>query len=256
MSLERREIVSLEIPADPATVWAHLRDPALVRRWHGWEHAGLEDEIRALVTSAVETRDLEGDRAVRTLTWPNHDAVTVAGSAHEPHTTRLTVTRPSHDRYSDDYDGVLDEHDERWLADAHQLRFALRVHPGQERRTLSADGLDAGDRHDRLLDRAGLHGVRGVPVGGHLQARRPDGTLLGGTVLYKTEHQLGLQLHGITESLLVIRERPAGSHPPHGTVDAVLSVYGIDDETFEQVMQRWSGWWQAAGAPPAVVGGR
>lgn len=144
MSLERREIVSLEIPADPATVWAHLRDPALVRRWHAWEHAGLEDEIRALVTSAVETRDLEGDRAVRTLTWPNHDAVTVAGSAHEPHTTRLTVTRPSHDRYSDDYDGVLDEHDERWLADAHQLRFALRVHPGQERRTLSADGLDAG----------------------------------------------------------------------------------------------------------------
>jgi hypothetical protein len=149
---------------------------------------------------------------------------------------------------------VYDPIDEGWIQFAQQLRFALRAHRGQERRTLSVFGLDAGDRRDRLLDRAGLHGVRGIPVGGHVQARRPDGTLLGGTLVYKEEHQFGLQLHGITESFLVILETPVASHPPHGTVGAVLSTYGIDESTFAEVEERWSGWWSRSQPSGTAVG--
>ena len=112
----------------------------------------------------------------------------------------------------------------------HQLAFAVTVHPGEERRTLSVFGLDAGPPGDRLLDNAGIAGIRSVPVGGHVQARRPDGTLLGGTIDYMTPLQFGLRLHGISAIYFVIMETPAAAAPPHGTVNAILSTYGLDDE--------------------------
>jgi hypothetical protein len=35
--------VALPVPVDE--VWAHLREPALIRRWFGWDYDGLEREI-------------------------------------------------------------------------------------------------------------------------------------------------------------------------------------------------------------------
>ena len=254
MTLDRREIVSLDLPADLHTVWAHLREPDLVRRWFGWDYDGLDAEIRDyFVGSPVVAQSADGDNLVHTLTTPSHDVLAVTAASHDPGHTHLTITRSSHDGLAS-YDGVYDPIDEGWIQFAQQLRFALRAHRGQERRTLSVFGLDAGDRRDRLLDRAGLHGVRGIPVGGHVQARRPDGTLLGGTLVYKEEHQFGLQLHGITESFLVILETPVASHPPHGTVGAVLSTYGIDESTFAEVEERWSGWWSRSQPHGTAVG--
>lgn len=252
MTLDRREIVSLDLPADLHTTWAHLREPQLVRRWFGWEYDGLDAEIQQIfVGQAVAAQRADGDTITHTLSTPGHDVLTVTARSHDPGRTHLSITRRSHDVAP--YDGVYDAVDEGWIQFAHQLRFALTVHPGQDRRTLSVFGLDAGDRRDKLLDRAGLHGVRGIPIGGHVQARRPDGTLLGGTLVYKEEHQFGIQLHGITESFLVILETPVASHPPHGTVGAVLSVYGIDDPTFVQVEERWSGWWGRSRAHGAAA---
>ena len=190
MTLELREVVSVDIPVPLSKVWAYLRDPALVRRWYGWDHDGLDAQARAFVDTAVEAQDVVGDSAIHTLSWPHHDRLTLRSAAHEPRHTRLTVTRRSHQGMAT-FDGVRDEIDEGWVAYAHQLQFALAVHPDQERRTLSTFGLPSGDRGDRLLDRAGLVGIRGVPVGGHVQARRPDGTLLGGTLVYETPLQLG-----------------------------------------------------------------
>ncbi|KQY22454.1 hypothetical protein ASD16_15680 [Cellulomonas sp. Root485] len=245
MTLELREVVSVDIAVPLSKVWASLRDPALVRRWYGWDHDGLDAEVRTFVDTAVETQDVVGDATIHTLSWPHHDRLTLRSAAHEPHRTHLTVTRRSHEGMAT-FDGVRDERDEGWIANAHQLQFALTVHPDQERRTLATFGLPSGDRTDRLLDRAGLVGIRGVPVGGHVQARRPDGTLLGGTLVYETPLQLGLRLHGISEMFLVLLETPAAHTPPHGTVDAILSTYGLDDETFEQIRERWSRWWEMA----------
>jgi uncharacterized protein YndB with AHSA1/START domain len=245
MTLELREVVSVDIPVPLSAVWAALRDPALVRRWYEWDHDGLDAHARAFVDTAVETQDVVGDATIHTLSWPQHDRLTLRSAAHEPRRTHLTVTRRSHQGMAT-FDGVRDASDESWTAYVHQLQFALTVHPDQERRTLSMIGLPAGDRRDRLLDRAGLVGVRGVPVGGHVHARRPDGTLLGGTLVYETPLQLGLRLHGISEMFLVLLETPAAHTPPHGTVDAILSTYGLDDQTFEEVRERWSRWWQMA----------
>ena len=244
MTLDLREVVSLDIPAPLAAVWSYLREPELVQRWFGWDYDGLDAEIRDLfVDKAVEGKDVVGDATIHTLSWPHHDRLTLRSAAHEPHRTHLSITRRSHEGLAQ-FDGVRDDIDEGWIAFGHQLQFALSVHPDQERRTLSVFGLSAGERGERLLDHAGLAGIHGVPVGGHVQARRPDGTLLGGTVAYRAPLQFGLRLHGITESFLVIMETPAGIAPPHGTVDAILSVYGLDAETFADVQRRWSGWWQ------------
>ncbi|WP_258725577.1 hypothetical protein [Cellulomonas sp. NS3] len=245
MRLEHRQIVSIDIKADAATVWEHLREPAKVRRWFGWDYDGLDaeirqifvDEARAAETSAVD----EPAQPVRSLTWKHGDLITVTpvdeGRSH------LTIAR-QHDGLHR-YDGVRDEMDEGWIAFAQQLRFALERHPGQDRRTLRAEELDAGGPQDRLLDRAGLHGVRGIPLGGHVEARRPDGSPLGGTLWHRTEFQVGIQLHGLTEALLVIEETPAASRPPHGLVTATLSLYGADDALVAEVERRWSTWWGA-----------
>ena len=253
MALELREVVSVDIPVPLGVVWPYLRVPELIHRWFGWDYDGLDAEIHEIfLDSAIESRDVVGDETIHSLTWPHHDRLTARSAAHEPHRTHVTVTRRSHDGMAV-FDGVRDEIDEGWIAFVHQLQFALTVHPDQRRRTLSTFGLPSGDRRDRLLDRAGLIGVRGVPVGGHVQGRRPDGTLLGGTLLYKTPLQLGIRLHGISEMFLVLMETPAAHTPPHGTVDAILSTYGLDPLTFGQVQERWTRWWELA-RPRGSVG--
>ena len=249
MAFDRREVVSLEIPVGLATVWEHLREPNLVRRWFAWERPRLDHEIEEFVSSATSRLDVVHDATTHTLTWPNHDTLSVTAAAHEPHVTRLRVTRRSHDLLADRFDGNMDEVDEDWIANTHQLRFALSRQLGHERRTLSLVEADAGPRNDRLLDRAGMHGAHGVPVHGHLQVRRPDGSLLGGTVLYRTEHQVGVALLGIEGALLVVRETPIGTRPPHGTVTAVMSVFGLDQSEFDEIAAHWSAWWSAVGAP-------
>ncbi|MBD7919802.1 hypothetical protein H9657_16140 [Cellulomonas sp. Sa3CUA2] len=243
MSLERREVVSVDVRTPISTVWDHLRDPHLVRRWFGWDHDGLDAEIREIFVDDVhDEHDHSDGRSTRSLVWRNHDRLTVTARDDEPTTTRVVVTRPSHEGLSR-FDGIFDEMDEGWIQFVHQLAFALDVHPGEDRVTLTSHGMDAGERRDPLLFRAGLHGVRGLPVHGHVDATRPDGSRVGGTVVYKTEHQVGIHLHGIAQSLLVLVMRPAVERPPHGTVDATLSTYGLDAAVLDEARRRWAGWW-------------
>lgn len=251
MSLERREVVSVDVRTPVAAVWEHLRDPRLVRRWFGWDHDGLDDEIRQIFVDGVrEEHDHTGGVTTRSLLWRGGDRMTVTARDAEPRLTRVAVTRPSHDGLST-FDGVFDEMDEGWTQFVHQLAFALDVHPGEDRVTLASHGMDAGTRSDPLLFRAGLHGVRGLPVRGHVDATRPDGSRVGGTVLYKSEHQVGIHLHGIAESLLVLVLRPAVERPPHGAVDATLSTYGLDATVLDEARHRWSGWWGTRSAAAA-----
>lgn len=254
MSLERREVVAVDVHAPVATAWEHLRDPRLVRRWFGWDHDGLDAEIQELFVAGVrEEHDHTDGVTTRSLLWRNHDHLRVTARDDDPATTHVAVTRPSHDGLST-FDGVFDEMDEGWTQFVHQLAFALEVHPGEDRVTLTSHRLDAGGRSDPLLFRAGLHGVRGLPVGAHVEATRPDGSRVGGRVRYKTEHQVGVHLQGIAESLLVLVVRPAVEAPPNGAVDATLSTYGLDAGVLDEARRRWAGWWRA-GTPARVRAG-
>jgi len=243
MSLPLREVVSVDIPAPVDDVWRHLREPQLIRRWFGWDYDGLDAEIREIFVDDVheESDEADGTRT-RTLVWRNHDRLVVTSRDDEPERTTVTVLRHA-DGGLPTFESAFDELDEGWTQFVQQLAFALRVHPGEDRVSLQAHGLDAGDRREPLLFRAGLHGVRGLPVGAHVEGTRPDGSRVGGTLVYKTEHQVGIHLHGIAESLLVLVIRPAGERPPHGTVDATLSTYGLDQDLLDESRRRWAGWW-------------
>jgi len=245
MTLDRRRLLTLDLAADSDTVWAHLRRPELVRRWYGHDHDGLDAEIDRTFTTTVRTL---ADGLRRELEWPDGTALLLAPT-DDAHRTTLTVERPSHDGLSH-YDGVRDPVDERWTADAHQLQFALAVHPGEDRRTWSATGLDAGPHHHRLLDRVGLHGVHGLPVHGHVETVRPDGTHVGGMLVYRTPLQFGLRLHGPSDALLVVLEHPSVAHESNGHLDVVLSTYGLPDDEFADVAARWDQWWRSVAAHP------
>lgn len=297
LSLDDRLVVSFDIAAHPDVVWSYLRDPVKIRRWFAWDGPDLEADIQRIVVGGPQVSETPavgraragddwfggGDSTitdvptglVRTLTWKGGDILTISPApadtstvrharhahepAHGPERTHLTLTRRSHERVGP-YDGVHDEVDEEWIACAQQLRFAVELHPGEDRHTLRATGLDAGPLNNRLLDRIGMHGLRGVPLGAHVEVHRPDGTLLGGTIWHKTAHQVGIHLHGLTESLLIVHTTPAASHPPHGLVAAVLSVYGVDDALLAEIERRWAGWWGqpqghgAASSAPILIG--
>lgn len=250
MTLDRREVVGLDVPVPLTTVWQHVRDPHLIRRWFRSDRPSLDEEIEAtFVRQPVESVGVEGHDVVHRLAWPHGDVLSVAAAGQDPGRSRLAFTRASYQGLrSNTYDGVWDAVDELWTQSLHQLAFAVTAHLGQDRRSLLVEHLDAGPHGDRLLDRAGLHGVRGVPVGGHVEGNRPDGVRLGGTLLYKTPLQFGIALHGIGEHLLVVSEVPVGERPPHGQVGAVLATYGLDDAAFEEVRGHWDAWWRAAGA--------
>ncbi|MCL2455413.1 MAG: hypothetical protein FWD18_09000 [Micrococcales bacterium] len=243
MTLDRRTIAALDLVADPDTAWAHLRRPELIRRWYGWDDEALDRKIEEVFVKGAHTFS-DGRR--RLLTWTDGTTVRLSPTG-DPQRTHLAVERPSHEGLSQ-YDGVRDPVDERWIADVHQLQFALEAHPGEDRRSWCAVGLDAGPRKDRLLDRVGLHGVRGLPVGAHLETVRPDGLHVGGRLVYRTDLQFGLRLHGPSESFLVVFEHPSAVHPPHGCVDVVLSTYGMDDDQLATVAARWDRWWRRASA--------
>jgi len=253
MTLDRREVVALDVPVALTTLWQHVREPRLIHRWYRSDRPSLAEEIYGtFVGQPRESIDTEGDRVVHRLIWPHGDILTAHASHHDPGHTHVTFTRASFQGlHTNTFDGVWDTIDELWIASLHQLEFALRVHLGQDRRTLAVHDLDAGDRGDRLIDRAGLSSVRGAPTGGHVEGRRPDGVLLGGRVLYKSPLQFGVELHGIDEHLLVVYEVPMAERPPHGGVSAILSTYGMDDDKFDVIRHRWEAWWSKA-APVAV----
>jgi hypothetical protein len=144
-------LVELTLPAPIDTAWAHLREPALIRRWFGWDHDGLEHEIEVIFRQEAAV----DDRA-HTLEWGDgiqegdRFALTDLGER-----TQLRVTRPA------PAGGGYDEIGEGWITFAQQLRFAL-AHPDGERHTLrlTRDGtlppLPEGDEWFRSEHQTGI----------------------------------------------------------------------------------------------------
>ncbi len=248
MVLAPREVISVDVPAPFDTAWAHLRRPELIRRWYGCDGPELDEDVTQVFLREAVVQRADSGLPVGWLRWHNHDRLEARGGWGGAPRTTITVRRPEHALLAS-YDGVRDEVDERWITWLQQLRYALSHHVGEERHSFAVRGLDA-ERPDRLLYRAGLHGARGVPVGGAVEVHRPDGSVLGGTLEYCTAHQFGLALRGHGGSLLVVQLVPPTSHPPNGAVSACWSTYGLDDETVDAARRRWRGWWRTpVGAP-------
>jgi hypothetical protein len=119
----RTLIVETAIAAPFETVWRALREPAEIRRWHGWEYDGLDEEIEAIYVSGATASEEDG-------TIDLLEVGTRFGVEREGNRTIVRVTKaaPAADGF--------DEIDEGWITFFNQLRFYLEHHPGEERRTL------------------------------------------------------------------------------------------------------------------------
>lgn len=225
-----RVLVDMHVGAPPDDVWAALHEPALVRRWFGWDYDALEDEIGQIWGDAI------ADGAARTLGWPDGDRFEVEPDGDG---SRLRLVRTHHD----EFDGAYDPIDEGWITFTQQLRFALERHPGEDRRTVSTHGVDLGPHDAPLLSRLGLRLLGDDPVGGRYEVQRPDGSTFSGTVYFQTDLQIGLTVEQEGDALLVVARTPPSASPPDGEVMLVLSVYGADGASFADVDQRWTAWW-------------
>jgi uncharacterized protein YndB with AHSA1/START domain len=214
--------IELTIAAPVDEVWRWMRDPDLIRRWHGWEieDGGLEAEI-----DHIYRQSFTGDEAAHTLsgkgdTFSLHDA----GAGRT--LVRLVRGAPSDNPEMAAY---YDDVNEGWTTFLHQLRFAMERHPGADRRTVFVSG----PKTDPLAA-LGLTEVATRAPGSRYTAE-PAGEPAAGEVWFRSANQCGITVDGWGDGLLVA-----------GPGMAVLTTYGLDDTAIKELRTRWEQWWQQA----------
>jgi len=221
--------IEVTIAAPVETVWQSLRDPAWIRRWHGWHFDGLDEEVEYIygskATESTEPYVLDVDGGDRFVLSEQAGGTLV----------RITRAAPGGNL---EWDAYYDDITEGWTSFLQQLRFALERQPGRERRTLflSADGAGPG-KASFDLDTP-VPGER-YDVGGQ------GGPVDSGEVWFVSAHQLGLTLDDLGPGLVVAGAKPVSPTSPNGGAMAIVSTYGLDDRAFSAVRDRWSRWWSS-----------
>jgi hypothetical protein len=124
----RTPIVEVTIAASFDVAWRALRDPAEIRRWHGWEYeegGGLASEIDAIYGAGASASRCDG-----TIEFDGLDhRFEVEARGDETTLVRLTKPGPAAEE-------TWDEIEQGWVSFVQQLRFFLERHRGRDRSTL------------------------------------------------------------------------------------------------------------------------
>jgi uncharacterized protein YndB with AHSA1/START domain len=227
-STTQQVTIEVTIGAPVATVWESLRNPDLIKRWHGWHFDDLDKEIQ-LIFGNPESVD-----------EANH--VLVAGGSDRfeltevPEGTRVRITRPPYvpdEEWSAYYDDIT----EGWTSFLQQLKFMHEVHPGEERRTIFLMARGSADGLATLL-------------------KTPPVEL--GEPWFQAAHQQGVVLPSVGPGLLITaaKEPVAGEDGPMAAdAMAIITTYGLDDAAFDEQREAWTTWWRSVypDAEPAAV---
>jgi len=209
--------VTIAAPIDE--VWRAMREPGRIRHWHGWEfseNGGLDAEI-----DQIYVRNAKGDAGTHTLTMQGSDTFSLYDTG-DGHTLVRLVRAPR--GQNPEWDAFYDDISEGWTTFLQQLRFALERHPGSPRRTVYFNG-------------APLESL-GLPENtrpGERYSASVAGETLAGEVWFRSANQAGFTVDGWGDGLLIVGAGPAG------TVMAVLTTYGLDDEAYQRLRGRWDG---------------
>ncbi len=224
MSEAERFQIEVTVAAPVDAVWRALREPAQVRRWHGWDDDGLDAEIRTIFFENVA--ESEADHTLKVQSGDLFSLIDLGGR------TLVRMTRAPRDSDAE-WDAYYEDINEGWLTFMQQLRFALERHPGVDRRTLffSGQSRDGGTALAQLGDVS-------QAVGERYEATTSAGERLTGIVWFRSEHQTGLTVDQWGDGLLIVAEQPGGAM-------AVLTTYGLDDASFDALRSRWTEWWDA-----------
>ena len=228
MSERNEPVVTVTLPAPIETVWTTFRDPALIRRWFGWEYdteqGTLDDEVRMIFSDGTVASEAD-----RTLHVGGHlFELEDAGAETVVRVTRTTPL-PGGDL---DWDAFYDDVDEGWVSFLQQLRFALAHHWGQERTTIRLEGAPSAQPPAELRDLEALEP-------GRRYATTVAGEAIEGEMWFGSAHQFGLTVDGWGPGLLLFAAAPAGT-----TAAITITTYG--DGSDPERAARWQTWWAAA----------
>lgn len=225
------------LPRPIGPVWLAFRDPAIIRRWFGWEYDGLGPEIKSIFVDG--TKD---ERSTYTLHIGGHRF-----ALHDRNgNTLVTVTRAEPLRVEgDDVDWNLlyDDIEEGWVAFLQQMRFLLARHPQDKRRTIFRVGNSRSSMPVPLPDLLGLSGANRTPAGEPYVADVGPGDHLEGEVWYRTDLQLGVTVDGWGDGLLVLTHSPSVPQP-YGAASMTLTTYGMSDDALADLEARWGEWFE------------
>lgn len=230
-------VTTVVLPLPIKDCWPYFRDPALIREWHGWEYdsdGGLDGEIEEIF---VEGATVGEDH--RSINLGTH----LFTFSEEGGSTRVEVVRAPVEEGSE-AEGLipfLPEIDEGWTSFLQQLRFKLERHRDASRRTVFYGG-NPQDPTISPIQWLGLGQVGMQKVGATYGATVGPGDALTGELWFTAPHQIGVTVEGWGDGLLIVSEGPEGG-PPYTKGQALLTTYGLDDEEYTDLADRWSAWW-------------
>lgn len=225
--------LSVVINADAPQVWTMLREPSKVAQWHGWQAEDLDAEIKQIYFSGDEEEA------------PDHTSFTVHGGdvfeLHpEPNGTRVSITRAALDHNSE-WAAWDEDITQGWLTFLQQLRFALERHPHGKRRTLF---LQVPGGPGSAIEKLGLSDV--PAPGDEYTLTLPTGEEISGKVWYRSNHQVGLTVHGYAEhgdGLLIVADQPKIEDVrPDGGSLAIISTYDLGAGRLDAIRSSWDSW--------------
>jgi len=200
---DRTPIVEVTIAAPFDVVWQALRDPAEIRRWHGWEYeegGGLAAEVDAIYGAGATASRTEG-----TIEFDGLDhRFEVEARADDATIVRVTKPGPAAEE-------TWDEVEQGWVSFVQQLRFFLERQRGRDRSTLMLAVPD---------------GPPPTPATLGLEHAEP---------VFSTRFQTGLAPGAGNTSLVVLHA------PPGGGGRVIVSAYGSDaTEELDTIRDRFS----------------
>ena len=120
------------VAADRYLVWEAVTQPPVIRQWFGWDHPGLDDEIRQIfVDEAILT-------APERMGWADGSFLEVAGDDERSTVRAVRTGDPA--AGPDTYDAL----EQGWRIFLAQLRFLVEERPQGVRRTVFLTGATTG----------------------------------------------------------------------------------------------------------------
>jgi uncharacterized protein YndB with AHSA1/START domain len=201
--------VEVVIRAPQIEVWRALTEPDQVRRWFGWDYTGLGDEIELMFVA-----NAKHEPPGRILMFEGEDQSAIEVEADGAHTIVRAVHPASLEgvELDDDYDQIA----EGWRAFLLQLRDYLERHPGKRRRTI------------RLTSEAKPIAVLAA-VAGEVE----------GESRRASPHLSVTTTDSYGQGLVVVDSSEPLDSADTGRVNITITTYGLDDEQFGRLRERW-----------------
>jgi hypothetical protein len=206
--------VETVVDAPPEAVWAALTTPEQLREWFGWDHDGIDAEIRYIFVEHVKLAP------PTQLLFENASSIELVPSGER---TVLRAVMPGPDG-SAASDAVHDEIAEGWRAFFAQLRFLLETHPRGRRRTIYLTGEATGEEL---------------------------ASLTAGRLWHEGRYQRGL-VDPNGHLVVLASQRPLADAAP-AAVSVTVTTHGLDDAAYSAIRDGWVARWETVARHPDVT---